>query len=752
MYRMFHHWMMTRVCWFLVLQLVLPCCAAMARQEPAVIDLTVGFNGAYKVGFWTPVKVQVEGIDPETDVSVAITVPDGDGLPTRYVMTKDGSCVHSDKIAEYLLCVKFGRVHGNLTVRVMVDQHVAVSRTFLPGEFPAALPADQQLVVHLGAEAGVEEASQILQQKNVHVSQLEQGVRLPDHWWCYEGIDTLVITTGSGNLADWVSMDQVKAMLHWIRMGGQMILSVGRQGEQLLGVGGLLAEFVPGEFEEVVEQCQTVGLENFTDVAQPVGVHRDTEGRCELDLALIARPLGKVEVLERRAEGTCPVVIRHCMGFGQLVLVTVDLDLPPLVDWAGRNRFLGRLLEWTLGKVHFQQRTSAVGALRHTGYTDLAGQLRSAMDHFSTITFIPFWFVATLVVVYVLLIGPADYIFLKHGLRRMEWTWLTFPLIITGFCVVAYALAYRLKGTEIQINQVDIVDVDGRDGFLRGTTWSHAISPATETYDLAFELAIPGELNSTGDCEVLLSWQGLPGDVLGGMNSISTAETLLEGYTIHGPTSHISSKSEIVGLPMQIWSTKALQTRWWLDGDLGSLGQIQATPDGQIRGQVHNPLQVDLDDCCLYYKPWAYQLGKISSQGTILVGTGTDRRNLHWRLTRRSLSEASDIITPWDQYSREIPRIIEMMMFHSAAGGEKYTGLLNRYQSFVDMSSHLNVGEAVLIGRTNQAATNLRLDGESLEKCYDQRWAFYRFVIPVEPAVPARVSRDVSRSELLSRN
>ena len=65
--------------------------------------------------------------------------------------------------------------------------------------------------------------------------------------------------------------------------------------------------------------------------------------------------------------------------------------------------------------------------MMHYGYNDLAGQLRSALDRFDGVRLVPFWLVAGLIVVYLLLIGPGDYFFLRKLVGRMEWTWLTFP-------------------------------------------------------------------------------------------------------------------------------------------------------------------------------------------------------------------------------------------------------------------------------------------------------------------------------------
>ena len=81
----------------------------------------------------------------------------------------------------------------------------------------------------------------------------------------------------------------------------------------------------------------------------------------------------------------------------------------------------------------------------------------------------PFWLVAGLIVGYILLIGPGDYFFLRKVVRRMEWTWLTFPLSSWRWCALGpYVLAYRLKGDQIRVNQIDLVDVDAASGRMRG--------------------------------------------------------------------------------------------------------------------------------------------------------------------------------------------------------------------------------------------------------------------------------------------
>ena len=97
----------------------------------------------------------------------------------------------------------------------------------------------------------------------------------------------------------------------------------------------------------------------------------------------------------------------------------------------------------------------------------MSGQLRSAPGPLHRRALVPFWLVAGLIIVYILLIGPGDYFFLRKIVRRMEWTWLTFPVIVALVCVGAYVLAYRLKGDQLRVNQIDLVDVDAASGRMR---------------------------------------------------------------------------------------------------------------------------------------------------------------------------------------------------------------------------------------------------------------------------------------------
>jgi hypothetical protein len=91
------------------------------------------------------------------------------------------------------------------------------------------------------------------------------------------------------------------------------------------------------------------------------------------------------------------------------------------------------------------------------------------------------------------------------------------------------------------------------------------------------------------------------------------------------------------------------------------------------------------------------------------------------------------VATPWDQSSVEVPRIVQMMMFHEAARGRSYTGLTNRYQPYVDLSEHVRLGEAVLVGRSAKRVAQLTQGTSPLADPGDENvWTWYRLVLPVK--------------------
>ena len=122
-------------------------------------------------------------------------------------------------------------------------------------------------------------------------------------------------------------------------------------------------------------------------------------------------------------------------------------------------------------------RAAAGGSTSRASPTSRAS-FASRLEQFPGVKLIPFGWVAFFIFLYILLIGPGDYFFLKKVLKRMELTWITFPTIVVTVSLLAYFAAYRLKGNDLLVNKVDVVDVDQAGGPGAGPNAGERVQPA----------------------------------------------------------------------------------------------------------------------------------------------------------------------------------------------------------------------------------------------------------------------------------
>ena len=126
-------------------------------------------------------------------------------------------------------------------------------------------------------------------------------------------------------------------------------------------------------------------------------------------------------------------------------VVGIDVDRPPLSEWPPLSVVMSRLA----GLTELTQRAAApsrTGRLAHSGITDLASQLAQAQRTFPQVERSSLWTVLGLLVGYLVLIGPIDYVLAHRVLRRPHLTWVTFPLLVAAAAVLAGWTARRTNG------------------------------------------------------------------------------------------------------------------------------------------------------------------------------------------------------------------------------------------------------------------------------------------------------------------
>ncbi|QDU74721.1 hypothetical protein Pan97_17340 [Bremerella volcania] len=710
------------------------------EHDVKIQSVELGIAGHFKLGSWTEVRLHVQSSDGgflDSKPKVSIIALDSDGVPTEI------TAPDPFRLADYMtyhIPVKIGRRDSNLKIKFITEEggREKTSIREIPiSQLAKPVAASNRLFLQIGPDIGLGEAlnryASDLSDSTTFAT-LDQPGQLPNQWYLLEGIDHVIWTANDPAMVDALQPQQLAAIEKWLKLGGKMTLSVGDQAAQLIGPGKPLAPFCPGTFREVQQLRSTTELEALINTV----AHVDRPVDKPLPIAVIQDPSGVIVVQEGSRQASTPLWIRSAKGFGVVEFFAFDLSANPIANWPGREPLLKLLLDGISDRLDEAKVSMQSGSsVAHFGYTDIAGQLRMALDQFPGVRSVSFFLIGFIIIAYLALIGPGDYFFLRKVGLRMEWTWVTFPAVILLASVGIWFLATWWKGTSLKMNHVEVVDIDLESQLVRSTTWFHLFSPESKRYEVELQ---PSTVPSS-KWNQLVSWQGLAGSGLGGMSARQSISTVPTPYDIDFAQTGETTQASLQELPIQIWSSKTLMGRGW-----GSLNETEYEPLSEresqlIEGLLTNPTDMELTDCYVFHGRWAYFVAKLPARGTARIVPGQSAQNTEKVLKRRRVQESTDGGELWDRQSTDVQRIMEVTMFHSAAGGRSYSSLTNRFQSYVDLSSHIAGDRAVLVGKVKSPPSKIQVDGQSVDNDQAQSWSYVRIIYPVQKRSPSEIAQ-----------
>lgn len=706
------------------------------QESTPSASVSIGFDGKVKLGKWVPIFIS---LDPSTSAAkFEVENLDGDDTPVIY----KGPLLSDPKFpGRYQAWTRIGRTYGKFELRLLnaADDIIETKRFNFTGsdrteEF---IGSTQELVLTLEPQdlfkKSIESVSSLASREDARIiAALGKESILPFNWLGYDSADAILMVTSDLERIDRISDVQLDAIETWVKQGGTLILSAASNADRLLSENGRLARFCPGNFVGLGECKNSSRLETFCDSQEQLLPSKDDS----IPIVRIEDVRGIVLVDNSNAKNRKPLIVKTACGMGKVIFVTFDLDSPRMTEWIGFPKLVENLISGARTERETTSSTTSQGSsVSHFGYKDLIGQLRVPLDRFRDVQFVKFAMIALLIGLYILCIGPGDYFLLRKLFKKMELTWITFPLVSLIFCGLAIGISRATRPDTIKINQLEIIDIDTINGEVRGSVWGNIYSPIGQTCSIGLDKShqLGFEIDSS-----LITWHGLPGDGLGGMTTTANPGLLKTNYeqsfTIgeNGQTLN----TEIEDLPLQVSSTKPIFATWWASIEPESRVQLNRDPRlTQLRGRVNYKLPFKLKNCRLIFENWAYVLENPLNPGdTFDVQTGTTEKSLRSILTRKVKLKKSDRSenSPWDPTDIRVNRIADIMMFYQASGGMAYTNLSHQYHSFTDMTDQLNLHRAILVGEVDAPGAILKVNGNSALPQYDQTTTVVRILLEVQ--------------------
>jgi len=593
--------------------------------------------GRFKTGMWTPIAVDLEaGPRGLSNTDLVVETPDSEDIETVYQVPI--GALGKEERRTILAYTKPGNSEGRFKLRIRRESRDVVSPLTV-SQMPVDLAG--RLYLTIGARLDkLQDALVALQQKRPDLGENQDKrdtfpryagfeidpARLPVLALGYDAVDLMILTTTDKNLVQALLRDaaRLKAIAQWVRQGGRLVVSVSWENQaevsQLLQAPPWQPRIIT--VPPAVQRVQDNALPNLkgaTDWAH-VGVPFPLPGEDPVPVALLRTGKQQRPEWEVLAEvGGQPLITRMPYGRGSITLLAFDLDKGAFTTWSGRKDFLKGLIGNLEPRIPQRAANEQAGfvAIHGNSGQDLTTQLQIKLDKFD-VPIIPFGWVALFIIVYILIVGPLDYFLLKKVFKRLEWTWITFPTVVLLVSAVSYFTAYAVKGRDLKVNKIDLVDFDlrtdldeslrTRKAYAYGRTWFTIMSPRIQSYTIGIEPRVAEWLGKgiAPETAEVVSWLGRP--ELDGPAAMGRQRA--QGWS-NRSYDYEPDGTGLTGVPIPVWTTKSFTALW-----ASALPRLPIVADlkyfnkGNLKvaGTIQSFLPADLEDVWFFYRTHCFSL------------------------------------------------------------------------------------------------------------------------------------------------
>jgi hypothetical protein len=538
--------------------------SSLAASSPLNIAIRVGYNNTTKLGQWMPVAVDISNSGPEVDGTLNVMASNnGNGGPpigTVIYQVPVSLAGGATKHFRTYISLDFG---GQIRASVMQDGREVASQTSniantFSGLMVGVLSDQPSTLDGFASARPGGSAPQI-----VHLASTD----LADSALVLRAFDLLAIDDFA---TDTLTGGQKAALTDYVMQGGGLLLGTGGSWHKTLA--GLPAAIVP---------MQVSG-------STVLGSSPALAGANGVEVATGSLSAGAVAWL---SEGSRPLVIEAQVGKGLVTMATFDWGQDSIANSSVA------LLRQVLVRATFGNTTNptAIGpfaAKMGIGNSIAAkgGQMSQSLGNLPPLDLPAWWLIGVLVLVYVVLVGPANY-FALRAIGHRALAWVTVPAIALLASGGAYGASLITKGTSVLANEVSVIHVQ-------------------PGWDRAYQEEYTGIMAPTrGDYEV----------------GIGAGHTLISPIYYYSGNAQdpnlgamrVNAATDAVTLPgMTAFTLRGFANERILAASPQVNGEVRLV-GGQITGAIKNLSPIQFTDGVVFSGNSYQKLGKLAPDGTL---------------------------------------------------------------------------------------------------------------------------------------
>ncbi|MEM0926870.1 MAG: hypothetical protein AAGJ83_12590, partial [Planctomycetota bacterium] len=531
----------------------------------------------------------------------------------------------------------------------------------------------------------------------IAVTKIDEAGMLPRRAWGYDGVDMMMLNATGAAVLEALDTSQRTALIQWTKRGGRVLICLGDWTRDVKAKLPWLFELLPAVDADSntykVTRYDPAAFETFTSSQTPLE---------RFDGIRLPRSLGRPILMGRTSRRVSAVLAgEYVCGLGRCTVIAADLDSELFRSWPERRNLVTQVMGDFFAEP--DERVERDGSI---AFNDLAGQMRGALDQFSMKPQFSFSVLSLVLMILIAVLGPLDYLLVNRLLGKPLLGWISFPLfaVALSLFLISQSSPRTRGGSEsediagsdspLRANQFQVVDLDLVRGVGRGFAWTYFYSHDPARIDAQWNLtpSLDPLLREPSSRQQIVYPMGYPGRSFGGIQLTGVTQTM-DPYRLNAFDGEESS-ARVQGLTIAPRSSRSIACEMGMTVATvsGESGLVRRPGSELLRGSFTNPLPIDLLDGQIIFGNWVYLLPtRVPAGSTIASLADLRQKNFRWKLTRQQSFEKNVTESdPWQPNDFSEPdRIAELMMFHRAAGGSLYTGLVHRPHGELDLSGKL---------------------------------------------------------------
>ena len=413
----------------MVVALIGPALNVSASNKEAItyeMKVSYGIDGKYRAMKYLPVKVELKSLEEDFEGEIEIRVPSGQ--PGYYDAYSESVKVNKDETINVNIPVIISESNNKFTVNlikngksILEEKVIGSTGRVTEGKvFAGVLTDDFTSLGYLGDIKYTQPQSG--QEIGLDIVKLDSNT-IGDNILNIDGLDVIFINNfNMGSL----EKEHYSTLNNWVNKGGILIVGAG------------------------VNESKTVKVidKNLLEVKSN-GVSEKNVTLVNENLKLILSDLEIKNSKVKLGSSDEELIYSVNKGKGEILVSTFDLGMEPFISSEDSSKIWNEIL---LGRF-----TPDKNQMMYGGYYPY--EVQNLIRNIPMDKVVGFKTLATIFIIYALIIGVVLYIVLKK-MKKRDLIWIAVPVLAISFAVVIYMIGGGTRVNDLILNQVNIIDID----------------------------------------------------------------------------------------------------------------------------------------------------------------------------------------------------------------------------------------------------------------------------------------------------